>query len=528
MCTIIAVGPQASADGSTLLSHSDTGPDSRIRRVDAQDHPPGSLAPVHWGLQDVRSERLDDWGEVIGHVPQVAHTHAYFHSAYSHINEHQLALAESTTTQRTELECGRDQGEQIMTIEQAMVLALQRCTSARQAVALVGQLMQDHGFLSSCGRGGELLCVADPQELWVLEVVGVGPGWTRASGLPGAVWAAQRMPADHALVVANWSVLGELDLADSQTVMACAHVRSFAQARGWCDSTPGQRFDWRQAYTPLPREWATSRLWLFYTQVAPSLRAWPERRLQDSARGQQRERTLDAYAQVVEPLSLYPFSVRPEKPLALQDLMAFHRSTMEGTIYDFTEQPQWWVANDEGQLVKSPLATPFPTPDLRRLLHLSNRRPVARAFGHYCAINQLRQDLPNDVAGVYWVALDNPLVSTWVPMHLGLRSVHEAFSTYDPLQFSEVSARWCVDFVDHLMQLGFQKALPLLQARRDPWQAELIAQWQRLDTELAAEPDLERRRDRATAAAHAAMAEVPVFYRAMRHELLVALGHHRS
>lgn len=526
MCTVIAIGPQASVDGSTLLSHSDAGQDSRVRKIAAQDHPPGAKAPVHFGLQEITRPELDNFGEVIGEIDQVAHTYAYFHSAYSHINEHQLAIAESTTSQRPELRCERGQGEQIMTVEQAMVFALQRCRKAREAVVLIGALMEAHGFVSSCGDGSELLCIADPEEVWVMELLGVGQGWRKASGEPGAIWAAQRMPADQVLIVANWSVLRALDLQDSANVLACAHVQSYAETRGWYTASSGQPFDWRQAYIPLPREWASSRLWLFYSDVAPNLRPWPERRL-----GSDSMDCLDAYHQVVEPLEIYPFSVKPERRLSLQDVMRFHRSTFEGTIYDITAQPAWQVPDAAGQLSKSPLATPFPSPDQRRLLRLTHRRPVARHFGYYsgiCQLRQLRVDLPEDIAGVYWLALGNPLVSTWVPMHLGIEALHASFSSYEPQRFDEGSARWCIEFVDNLMQLRFQQALPLLRELREAFEAERSTEWRVLEEELQKEPDVSKRAQRCTAFAQKAMAAVPHFYRSVRERLLVELNHCRT
>jgi dipeptidase len=140
-CTIIVVGKDASKDGSVIISHTDCGDDSRIRVVHGQNHPADALAPVHWGIQRVDLP-LDDFGEVIGHIPQVDQTYTYFHSAYPHMNEHQLAIGESTMSMREELKFERSEGEQIMTIEQAQIFALQRCKDARQAVELVGRLME--------------------------------------------------------------------------------------------------------------------------------------------------------------------------------------------------------------------------------------------------------------------------------------------------------------------------------------------------------------------------------------------------
>ncbi|WP_374437417.1 C69 family dipeptidase [Inhella sp.] len=518
MCTVIFVGPGASADGSTLLSHSDTGQDSRVRRVPAATHEPGSVASLYAGIQDVRPDP-EDFGEVLGQIPQVARTHAYLHSAYPHLNEHQLALAESTTSQRPELVALRGEGEGCLTIEQAMALALQRCTQAQEAVELIGRLMEAQGFLPSCGDGGELLLLADPQDAWVMEVFGVGKGWRKDSGQPGALWAARRIARDQALVVANWSVLTELAPADPD-VRIGRGVIEFAQARGWL--APGQSLHWRNAFTPLPREWALSRLWLFHQRFAPSLREWPQRQL-----GPDAHQTLDAYVQALEPIDLYPMSIRPERPLALADLMAFHRDTFAGTVYDLTAQPQWTVQDSEGKSRKSELATPFPGPELTRLLRLTRRRPVARHFGHYAAISQLRSDRAHDAAGVYWLALDNPIAAPWLPFSLATRQMPEPVRDYDPDRFSTGSLRWAVDFVDNLMRLGWQRALPLVQQRRDAFEAALQSEWLLLDAALAREPDAAKRSAQATAFAESTVQRALQRWVELRHELLVQLTNNR-
>ena len=144
-CTVIAVGKKASADGSLILSHTDAGPDSRVFVVPAARHKAGAEAPVYWGIQDAGRPLRDD-GDVLGTIPQVSETYAYIHSAYPHLNEHQLAIAESTISQRPELTVTRETGKQIMTVEQAQVFALQRCKKARAAVKLIGSLMETYGF----------------------------------------------------------------------------------------------------------------------------------------------------------------------------------------------------------------------------------------------------------------------------------------------------------------------------------------------------------------------------------------------
>jgi dipeptidase len=476
-CTVIAVGSKASADGSVILSHTDAGPNSRIYIVPAARHAPGEMAPVFWGITDAARPPRDN-GEVIGHIPQARETYAYIHSAYPHMNEYQLAIAESTINQRAELAVTRESGKQIMTVEQAEIFALQRCKKARDAVRLIGSLMETYGFLPSSGDGAEDLVVGDPQEAWVLEIFGVGPGWTRESGKPGAIWAAQRIGDDQALIIPNWSIIKKIRPDDREHFMVSANYQREAVERGWYDPAAGDPFIWQDAYAPVPVEFATSRFWLFYSTFMPHLAQWPDRKL-----GPNPMATINPYGQFVEPLSLYPFSAAPEKKISLQDVITFQRSVFAGTIYDFTAQPQWLVTDGKGGCKVSPLATPFPSGELRALLKLSNRRPVARHRGHFGMVCQLRSWLPDAVGGVYWVYQDNPYISPYVPIYAGCTDTAACYQTYDPEQYSDRSARWAIDFVDNLCNLRFQDAAKEVLAMRRPFEEGIFAGQERIEKE---------------------------------------------
>ena len=491
-CTIVAVGKKASRDGSVMVSHTDCGPDSRIYVVAGQTHRPGSRAPVYWGIQDAHRPLKDD-GEVIGTIPQVPHTYRYFHSAYPHMNQFQLAIAESTMSQRPELAVIRDKDHipaQIMTVEQAQIFALQRCRKAREAVTLIGELMTAYGFLCSSGDGSEALAIGDTNEVWIMEIFGVGPGWTPESGKPGAIWAAQRLPDDGATMIPNWSIIKEIDIRDSRNFMASANYRQEAIDRGWYDPSGERPFVWQEVYSPVPREWATSRFWLFHVTFAPHLRDWPDRSIKPGS-----HEGLNQYYQYVEPLSIYPFSIKPERMISLQDIMAFQRSTFEGTIYDLTSGPEWLVPGENGELVKSPLATPFPGSDMKTLLKMTNRRPVARHRGHYGMICQLRDWLPQEIGGIYWVYLDNPYISPYVPFYAGILSVPDAYNIYDPEKFQQESARWAIDFVDNLARLKFQHAIGDIRAARDVFERGIFSRQESIEKNA-----LERFRKRPAAA----------------------------
>lgn len=477
-CTIIAAGKKATADGSVIISHTDTGPDSRIYYVPGKTFRAGEQAAVYWGIQDAGLSLMDD-GEVLGYIPQVRKTYGYFHSAYSHMNEVQLGIAESTTAQRPELVCTREGGKQIMTIEQAMIFALQRCDKAREAVLLIGDLMIRYGFLPSSGDGSETLVIADTEEAWVFEVFGVGNGWEPGAGRPGAIWAAQRLPDDQATMVPNWSIIKEINAVDKDQFLVSDNYKQEAIDRGWYDPASGKPFIWQEAYSPLPEEYATSRFWLFYTTFMPDLREWPDRKLDPS----NPYKGMQPYFQVVEPLSIYPFAAVPEKKISVQDVIAFQRSTFEGTIYDMTSYPEWLVPDGKGGYVKSPLATPFPGSEMRKLIRQTYRRPVARHRGHYGMVMQLRDWLPDAIGGVYWVYLDNPYFSPYVPIYAGNLSVAETYNLYDPEKYDERSARWAIDFVDNLANLQFRDIADDVRAVRDPFEDEMFAAQKKVEAE---------------------------------------------
>jgi dipeptidase len=218
-CTDIIVGKKASTDGSVITSHTGAAPECRVHVVQGRTFKKGALAPVYYGLQDVKKP-LHQYGKILGYIPQVEKTYTYFHSGYSHMNEHQLAIAESTMSQKEELKVDHETGKQIMTIEQAMVFALQRCKTAREAIQLITSLVEVYGFLPSCISESEALCIADPHEAWVLEVCSVGKDWTPECGKLGAIWAAQRVPDDHVAIVPNWSIIKEIDLTKPDYFMA--------------------------------------------------------------------------------------------------------------------------------------------------------------------------------------------------------------------------------------------------------------------------------------------------------------------
>jgi len=482
-CTVIGAGRLATADGSVITSHSDCCSECRIQVIPGRSFPKGAFAPVHWGMvyfgadDDRHALPLGDFGKVIGQIPQAERTFTYFHTGYSQMNERQLAIGESTCSQRAELDLAWIEGltRQIMTIEQAQVFALQRCATAREAVQFIGGLVEKYGFLPSCG-GSEALCIADPRELWTMEICSVGPEWTPESGKPGAIWAARRVPDDHVVVIANYFRIREID-PKSPDVLVSPNYMKEAVDRGWYEPKSGQPFIWQEAYAPPVREGNLSRMWLITSTLAPTLKAWPKRGLNDAAG----PGTL--YAQPFEGAAFYPYSFKPEKKITVQDVIAFQRSAFENTIYDMTWDPAWMVPAGGGRFEKSPMATPFISGEMEKVLRIRHHRTIATQG--YGMVAQLRSWLPDAVGGIYWFYVDNPSVSPYVPVYAGVTEVSPLYKTYDYREFSEDSARWAVDFVEKLMLLRWQPALKDLRAVRDPVESDFFAGQAAVDAKAA-------------------------------------------
>jgi len=466
-CTDIIAGKKATIDGSVITSHTGAAPECRVHVVHGKIFKAGEMAPVYFGLQDVEKP-LYEYGEIIGYIPQVEKTYTYFHSGYSHMNEFQLAIGESTMSQKKELCISRENGKQIMTIEQAQAFALQRCKTAREAIKLITFLIDKYGFLPSCGPNSEALCIADPNEAWVLEVFSIGPDWDPESGKAGAIWAAQRVPDDHIAIVPNWSIIKQIDLSKADEFMASENYKQVAIDFGWYNPNSGKPFIWQEVYSPIAREWAISRFWLFLETFAPNFENLPDKTSKSPFDGNV------PYTQYLESVSFFPFSIKPEKKVSVQDIIAFQRSVFKGTIYDMTLDKNWQIPGKDGKMEKSPLATPFPTKEMRKLLDITYRRMVSR--GGYGMVSQLRSWLPDPIGGVYWFYVDNQYVSTYVPIYAGVQNINEIYKTYDPENFSENSARWLVDFVDNLMYLKWQEADKDLKKHRDPLEKSFFDQ----------------------------------------------------
>ncbi|MCK5651867.1 MAG: C69 family dipeptidase, partial [Gemmatimonadetes bacterium] len=235
-CTSIQVAKMASTDGSVMTAHSCDGNYRTWLQIEPQrENPPGTMRPIYWGL--LHTETPDDMRRLSlkGQIPEVAETYRYFNVAYPAMNEKGLAIGETTIGGRRELI--NDEG--LFLIENLQAIALERTSTAREAIQLIGELVKEYGY----GDYGECLTFADSKEVWHFEIMGAGPMEV------GGVWAAARIPDENVGVSANIPRISTLDLDDPDHYMASDNVHSLAEEMGYWDPDSGEEFKWWQAYS---------------------------------------------------------------------------------------------------------------------------------------------------------------------------------------------------------------------------------------------------------------------------------------
>ena len=447
-CTVIMVGKGASVDGSVMSTHAaDCGVcDFTWRHVPAAVHEPGSMRKLYH-IDQIRtwppSEGLK-WDMVLEdftgvEIPQPARTYGYHHSVFGYMNDQQLAIAESTIGNVRKL--SNPTPTPALNITMLTLLAMERCRTAREAIALMGSLSERYGY--GYHDGGEMLSVSDPNEIWVFEIMPVGPLWTPQSGKPGAVWAAQRVPDDHVSVCPNESRIGEIDLADPDHFMASGHVVSFAVEAGLYDPASGQPFNWKKAYSPtegsaVSTQGRRSRMWRFFDLVSPSQKFKPETPNMD-----------------------FPFSVKPDRKLSVQDVMALTRDKSQGTVYD---------------PVRGIRGGPFQNPNYYR-----GTRLISVPNVEYTTLTQCRSWLPDAIGGIVWVALGAQDTSCYVPFYAGITGIPASFTIGDHFVIDRRSARWAFDYVDFHTQVVYNAAIKDVEGARKEWEDAAVARAAEID-----------------------------------------------
>lgn len=410
-CTTITVGKKASDDGSVYTSHTDDSHRTRswINIIPAQNHKSGSMVTMYKRMPDDSKAMPAYKHEKIGEIPQVEHTYAFLNTAYPSMNEHQLGIGESTFGGRNELQS--DAG--LIDCQRLCLLMVQRCTTARDAIKMAGELTAKYGW----NDYGEVLTIADKKEVWHFEILGPGKGEV------GAIWVAQRVPDDHVSVNANASTIKEIDLDQPDYFMASENIYQVAIENEWWNEDTDGPFMFCYAYAPNSRTSlaARRREWRVFDLLAPSLK-------------------LDPWAEN------FPFSVKPDKPVTRENLVSVFKDYYEGT--DFNMVKDLTVADENGKVVISPLANPHMPYDMNKMLRINGgwgwrgERTIARWYTMYATIIQCRDWLPDPIGGVVWLAMDNVATSIYIPVYCNVEDLPESYKAPGRDGYSTESAWW--------------------------------------------------------------------------------------
>lgn len=430
-CTSFLVGKKASVDGSVMISYAadSHGLYGELYRWPAAVWPKGSMLEI----------REWDTNKPLGKIPQVERTY----SVVGNMNEHQVAITESTFGGRPELVDTTG----IMDYGSLIYIALQRSKTAREAINVITSLVAEHGYYSS----GESFSIADKNEAWIMEMIGKGVG------NKGAVWVAIRIPDDCISAHANQSRIQQIPFDDKENCLYSPDVVSFAREKGYFKGKD-KDFSFAKAYCPYDfsgLRGCEARVWAFFRKY---------------------DKTMDKYTDFIkgdaskEPMPLY---IKPDRKLSVQDVQNGMRDHYEGTDLDMTK--------DDG-------AGPFKVPYRWRPMNFTvdgktyvNERAIATQQTGFVIVPQMRNWLPDAIGGVLWFGVDDADMAVFTPIYCSVTASPECYrvGNGDMMNFSWTSAFWIHNWVAnmayHKYSFMIQDIRKVQQELENGFQAQLPA-----------------------------------------------------
>ena len=432
-CTNFLVTKSASADGSTMITYA---ADSHVLYGElyyrpAADYPDGAMLDVYeW-----------DTGKYLGQIPQVAHTY----SVVGNMNEHQLSIGETTYGGREELSV-KDTNA-IIDYGSLMYITLQRAKSAREAIKVMTTLVDQYGYYST----GESFSIADPNEVWILEIIGKGPGDK------GAVWVARKIPDGYVSAHANQARIRTFPLAENsnksikfsninkifnpniETVYS-DDVISFARKNGWYEGQDSN-FSFSDTYAPMTfggARFCEVRVWSFFKDIHDDMGQYL-----DYVKGDDLDNRM-------------PLWIKPNKKISARDMMNFMRDHLEGTELD--------MRKDFG-------AGPFDRPYRWRPLTWEvdgetycNERATATQQTAFSFVAQARTWLPDPIGGILWFSVDDAASTVYTPLYAGLQKAPETYAEGNGsmMEWSYNSAFWIFNQVTNLAYTRYNLIHPYI------------------------------------------------------------------
>lgn len=481
MCTTMIVTKGASADGSMMVAHSDDDvlSDQRLIYVPAQDHEAGTMRQVfkeHYRypriVTDRRGPGYDTPGypktEPIGHIPQVAHTYAYFDGNYGIMNEHNLMMGECTNganyapkdpvTAEEAMKTG--QHIRLFFSSELSRVALERCKTARDAITLMGELIEEYGYYST----GETLLVADENDAWVFEMCALPDDEYHSA------WVAQRVPDGQVFVAANEFRIREVK-PDCADFMYSKLLFPGLEKLGWWDPQDGP-LDWLRAVSPGEYNhpyYSLRRVWRVLDRVNPDLGLSPW--------------VKDGYTED------YPFSVRPRRSLDVRDVFALYRDHYEGTQFDLTQGVAAGPYGDPHRFTGPYDGNQNDVTEDKKF-YGAWERAISVFYQGYTYVAQIRPRVPEATKGVLWFGPDVAYTTCFTPFFSKVAQLPQAYQIGSPQKLDRESAWWAFDFVGNWARLNFQR---MTKVDIQPLQAELelkqMEDVQEVDVDVRNNPD---------------------------------------
>jgi len=405
-CTNFLITRGASVDGSTMITYA---ADSHVLYGElyftpAGRHAPGTMLDVYeW-----------DTGKYLGKIAQAPETY----TVVGNINEHQVAIGETTWGGRRELH----DPEAIVDYGSLMYLALARSKTAREAIEVMTSLVAEYGYYSS----GETFSISDPNEVWIMDMIGKGPGNT------GAVWVARKIPDGYISAHANAARIRTFPQNDPETLFAPDTI-SFARDKGWFDGNDAD-FNFAETYSPPDygaNRFCDARVWCMFNRARPS-----DQIPSDWVTGQDN----------AEPLPLW---IKPDKKLTVADVLGYMRDHFEGTELDMTTdigagpyelpyrwRPLVWKAGDK--------------------MYFNERATATQQTG-FSFLAQCRSWLPDPIGGILWFSVDDASSTVYFPVYCGVTDVpyNYAVGTGSWTEFSWDSAFWVFNWVSNYAYIRY-------------------------------------------------------------------------
>lgn len=432
-CTNFIISKGASTDSSTMITYAadDHVKYGELEFKPARDYPEGAMFDIYeW-----------DTGKYLGKIKQVGHTY----SVVGNINEHQLAIGETTYTGREELQ----DTTAILDYGNLMFLALQRAKTARVAIKIMDELINEYGYYST----GESFSIADTEEVWIMELIGKGPG------NKGAVWVARRVPDGYICGHANQARITTFPLDDPENCLYSKDVISFAKEKGYYKGED-KDFSFADAYAPLDFVGARicdARVWSGFRKVADGMDEYTD------------------YAMGFNLDNRLPLWVKPREKLSVHDVMGLMRDYFQDTPMDMTKD---FGAGPYQCIVRwRPLFW-----DIDSITYF-NERAISTQQTGYSIVTQSRSWLPDPVGGILWFGVDDTYSTVYSPMYCGMTKVPESYAVGNGsmMEFSDDAAFWVFNQVSNFAYTKYNYMIAEIQEKQKELETLYITQTSDVD-----------------------------------------------